>query len=129
MVDSSNLIDLLSSTTSKSVISKMKSQIARYGIFEDLITDNGPQFRSQKYGFRHITSSPGYPKSNGMAERAVQTAKSIIKKAKEDNTDPYLALLNFRNTPRDATIGSPAQRLMGRRTNCLCLNACWSSHH
>ena len=116
-------LDYLSDTTSKSVISKIKSQIARYGIFEDLISDNGPQFKSRefedfalKYGFRHTTSSPGYPKSNGMAERAVQTAKSIIKKAKEDNEDPYLGLLNFRNTPRDATVGSPVQRLMGRRT-------------
>ena len=116
-------LDYLSNTSSKSVISKIKSQIARYGIFEDLISDNGPQFKSRefeefalKYGFRHITSSPGYPKSNGMAERAVQTAKSIIKKANEDNEDPYLGLLNYRNTPRDATVGSPVQRLMGRRT-------------
>ena len=39
-------LDYLSDTTSKSVISKIKSQIARYGIFEDLISDNGPQFVS-----------------------------------------------------------------------------------
>ena len=51
-----------------------------------------------------------------MAERAVQTAKSIIKEANEDNEEPYLGLLNFRNTLRDATIGSSAQRLIGRRT-------------
>ena len=116
-------LDYLSDTTSKSVISKIKSQIARYKIFEDLTSDNGPQFKSRefedfalKYGFRHTTSSPGYPKRNGMAERAVQTAKSIIKKAKGDNEDPYLGLLNFRNMPRDATVGSPVQQLMGRRT-------------
>ena len=109
-------LDYLSDTTSKSVISKIKSQIARYGIFEDLISDNGPQFKSRefenfalKYGFCHTTSWPGYSKSNGMAERAVQTAKSIIKKAKGDNEDPYLGLLNFRNTSRDATVGSPVQ--------------------
>ena len=30
--------------------------------------------------------------------------------------NPYLGLLNFRNMPRDATLGSPVQRLMGRRT-------------
>ncbi|XP_046841865.1 uncharacterized protein K02A2.6-like [Xenia sp. Carnegie-2017] len=119
-------IDYLLNTTSKTVITKMKSQIARYGIFEDLITDNGPQFRSKEfrafssqYGFKHTTSSPGYPKSNGMSERAVQTAKAIIKKAKYDNTDPYLGLLNYRNTPRNEIVGSPAQRLMGRRTRTL----------
>ncbi|XP_046862058.1 uncharacterized protein K02A2.6-like [Xenia sp. Carnegie-2017] len=119
-------IDYLLNTTTKTVITKMKSQIARYGIFEDLITDNGPQFRSKEfrafslqYGFKHTTSSPGYPKSNGMSERAVQTAKAILKKAKYDNTDPYLGLLSYRNTPRDEIVGSPAQRLMGRRTRTL----------
>ena len=30
--------------------------------------------------------------------------------------DIYLALLDLRNTLRDGLIGSPAQRLMGRRT-------------
>ncbi|XP_046863366.1 uncharacterized protein LOC124457124 [Xenia sp. Carnegie-2017] len=74
---------------------------------------------SLQYGFKHTTSSPGYPRSNGMSERAVQTAKAIIKKAKYDNTDPYLGLLNYRNTPRDDIVGSPAQRLMRRRTRKL----------
>ncbi len=37
-------------------------------------------------------------------------------KVYEDNRDPYLALLDYRNTPRDSVIGSPVQRLMGRRT-------------
>ena len=113
----------MSSTSSKSVTSKIKSQIARYGIFEDLISDNVPKFKSRefedfglKYRFRHIKSSPGYPKSNGMTERAAQTAKSITKKANEDNEDHDLGLLNFRNTHRHATVGSPAQRWMGRRT-------------
>ena len=84
----------------------MIAQIARYGIFEDLATDNGPHSRSRefqkfssKYGFRHATSSPGYTRSNGMAERGVRTAKSILKKVKQDGTDHYLALLNFANIP------------------------------
>ena len=39
----------------------------------------------------------------------------ILKKWKEAE-DPYLELLDLRNTPRDQNIGSPAQPLMGRRT-------------
>ena len=42
-----------------------------------------------------------------------------IEKAKEDRKDPYLAILEFRNTPRNKNLGSPVQRLMGRRTKTL----------
>ncbi len=39
----------------------------------------------------------------------------MLKKCQLTQTDPYLALLNIRNTPRDE-VGSPAQRLFSRRT-------------
>ena len=39
----------------------------------------------------------------------------MIDKCKCDGTDPYIALLNLRNTPRDQVRGSPAQRLQARR--------------
>ena len=54
-----------------------------------------------------------------MAEKAVQTAKNLLKKALADNRDPYLALLEHRNTPLSDQLGSPAQRLMGQRTKPL----------
>ena len=54
-----------------------------------------------------------------MAEKAVQTAKNLIKKAIADNRDPYLALLEHRNTPLSDQLGSPVQRLMGQRTKIL----------
>ncbi|PIK53448.1 hypothetical protein BSL78_09678 [Apostichopus japonicus] len=57
--------------------------------------------------------------SNGMAEKGVQIAKALLMKAKESGQDPYLALLDYRNTPRDNILGSPVQRLFGRRTNTL----------
>ena len=70
---------------------------------------------SKEWGFIHKTSSPGFPQSNGLVERAVQTAKKMLDKCKCDGTDPYIALLNLRNTPRDQVLGSPAQRLQARR--------------
>ena len=54
-----------------------------------------------------------------MAEKAVQTMKNLIKKPILDKRDPYLALLEYRNTPISDTLGSPVQRLMGRRTKTL----------
>ena len=119
-------VNTLNSTKSIQIITHCKSQFARHGIPDVLITDNGPQFNSEEfrtftkdYNIQHRTSSPLYPQSNGMAERSVQTIKCLLKKATHDNQDPYIALLDHRNTPISETLGSPAQRLMGRRTRTL----------
>ena len=79
-------------TTSKQIVTHCKS---RHGIPDKLIMDNGPQFSSitfkqfsQDYGFQHHTASPHYPQSNGRAEKAIQTAKHLIKKAIPDKRDP-----------------------------------------
>jgi hypothetical protein len=40
-----------------------------------------------------------------------------MQKVKHDQKDPYLAILDFRNTPTQGFNTSPAQRLMNRRTN------------
>ncbi|CAG4976944.1 unnamed protein product [Colias eurytheme] len=110
--------------TSGSVIKQLKDMFSRHGIPKRLISDNGLQFTSgefknfsEAWGFRHVTSSPYYPRSNGLAERNVQTVKKLLIKAEQDGTDPYLALLNFRNTPISGEIYSSAQLLMGRRLN------------
>ncbi|XP_033109311.1 uncharacterized protein K02A2.6-like [Anneissia japonica] len=115
-------IDYLKDLQSETVIAKMKSQFARQGIPECVISDNGTQFTSElfsqfskKWNFQHKTSSPGYAQSNGKAENAVRTAKRLLKKAKADRKDPYLAILDLRNTP-DQDGSSPVQKLMSRRT-------------
>ena len=95
----------------------MKGEIARFGIPDELITDNGPQFSSaefaqfmQEYDIKHTTTSPYHPQANGQAERMVQTVKHLLKKAK----DPYIALLHYRNTQLD-TGKSPAELFLGRK--------------
>ena len=76
----------LSTTTSPSVITHLKSMFARHGCPETLVSDNGPQYASEKfakfseqYGFEHITSSPRYPQSNGEIEKAVRTVKEKLR--------------------------------------------------
>ena len=125
----SNFIEvdyLKETTTSRQVIEHCKSQFSSHGIPDILISDNGPQFSSDafhefsaEYQFQHHTSSPHYPRSNGKAEKAVQTIKNLLRKAQDENCDFHLALLNFRNSPTNDNVGSPAQRLMGRRTKTL----------
>ena len=82
----------LDNLTSGNIICHLKSQFARYGIPDELLSDNGPQYASsaftdfsKSYGFVHTTSSPLFPQANGEAERAVQTIKNLLKKAQ----DPY----------------------------------------
>ncbi|XP_060734892.1 uncharacterized protein K02A2.6-like [Tachysurus vachellii] len=119
-------LDYLHDTRSTTVIHKLKSHFARHGIPDVVISDNGPQYASEdfkkfsrQWEFKHKTSSPAYPQSNGMAESAVKTAKRLLKKAKADGKDPYLAMLDQRNTPSQGIKASPAQRLFSRRTRSL----------
>ena len=64
---------------------------------------------AESYKFIHTTSSPRYPKGNGMAERAVQTVKKLLEKL----DDPYLSMLDYISTPLEFGL-SPAELLMNR---------------
>ena len=116
-------LDYLPETTAETVVTKLKHHFARHGIPDTVVSDNGPQFSSQQFrlfsrswSFRHVTSSPGHSQSNGAAEAAVKVAKNMMKKCLHAKEDPYLGLLNLRNTPEEGMTSSPTQRLMGRRT-------------
>ncbi|XP_062574225.1 uncharacterized protein K02A2.6-like [Saccostrea cucullata] len=104
--------------TSKCVITHLKSMISKYGIPDIMISDNGPQFSSyefkefvKSYYITHTTTSPYHAQSNGQTERMVQTMKRLITKSQ----DPYLALLEYRNTKIDGIDMSPAQLFLGHR--------------
>ena len=104
--------------TAGTVITHLKSIFARHGIPEELVADNVPynsrEFKdfATDWGFELTTCSPRFPQSNGRSEKAVQILKRILKKSK----DPYIALLEYRNTPITGMSYSPAQLLMSRTT-------------
>ena len=66
----------------------------------------------------HIMTSPYHPQVNSLAEKLVQIIKQLLKKAKRDGKDPYISLLEYRNTSVN-NIGSPAQLCMSRRLNSI----------
>ena len=114
-------VDELQSTTSTAIIRKLSAHFARHGIPEIVVSDNGPQYSAEEFktfannwDFKHVTSSPGYPQSNGLAEKTVQTVKDILSKAKADGHSALLSILEYRSTPVDGT-ASPAQLLMSRQ--------------
>lgn len=113
-------ISIVPSTSAKALIMVLKSVFSRHGIPVILQSDNGPPFSSAEFksfiydwGIQHTTSSPYLSRSNGLAESGVKIAKKILTKCDETGTDPYLALLQYRTTPR-GKIASPAQLLMSR---------------
>ena len=86
-----------------------------------MIADNVP-FNSaklkgwaRKWGFQPLFRSPEYPQSTGQSEKAVLTAKMLLKKTEEERSDLYLKLLEYRNTPIAGLHLSPAQLMFNRR--------------
>ncbi|MDD9361766.1 MAG: transposase family protein, partial [Anaplasma sp.] len=114
-------VELLRDTSAATVIDKLSAMFARYGIPVEVCTDGGPQFTSREfasfaenYDFKHTTSSPGFPRSNGLAEKGVQVVKRILKKTTEGKNDFWLGLLNYRSSPLEDG-KSPGELLQGRR--------------
>ena len=100
----------------------LRQHMARHGLCIELVSDNSPfnsaEFKrfTDLYDIRHVTSSPRYSQSNGCVEHAVGIMKRIMTKARDANSDPLLALLEWRNTPSEQLGPSPAQVMFGRRT-------------
>ncbi|KAL5477674.1 hypothetical protein EMCRGX_G024499, partial [Ephydatia muelleri] len=109
----------LPNTLASTIVEATKREFARHGIPVVVHTDGGPQFVSQEFSsfaksweFQHTISSAYNSQSNGKAESAVKIAKRLFKRSR----DPYLALLEWRNTPTIGLDSSPSQRLLARRT-------------
>ncbi|XP_038064022.1 uncharacterized protein K02A2.6-like [Patiria miniata] len=72
--------------TSSQTIDILRGIFAQHGVPEQLVSDNGPQFKSEEFetflkrnGVKHITSAPYHPATNGLAEPFVQTFKNGLK--------------------------------------------------
>ena len=111
-----------SDTSSNTIIKAMKQVFSEQGVPSAVISDNGPQFASaafkqfaEQWSFKHVTSSPHYPQSNGFIERQIQTVKAALTKAYQARSDPDLALLCLRATPISAHLPSAMEILNGRK--------------
>ncbi|RWR98802.1 Retrotransposable element Tf2 protein type 1-like protein, partial [Dinothrombium tinctorium] len=114
-------VAMINSITSATVINALKSAFARYGVPDILMSDNGRQYTSVEFesftkdwDIKHITSSPFYPRSNGLIESSVKMVKNMIKKCLDTNEDIYKALLAYRSTPLSNGL-SPSQLMFNRR--------------
>lgn len=115
----------LSTTTANSTINALLDVFSHFGYPEQIVFDYGPPFDSSyfagfcnTYGIRHSRSSPYHPKTNGEAERYVQTFKDALPVANADNTTVRRLesefLLRYRVTRHSTTGTAPAQVLLAR---------------
>ena len=108
--------------TAAATIEALRGLFARFGLPIHLVSDNGSQLTSAEFaqftrlnGIRHTTTAPYHPKSNGQAERFVQTFK-LAYKAGQGSPSQKIAnfLLQYRNTSNATTQQSPAKLMFGR---------------
>ena len=92
----------LSSMTGQHLANQCKLIFSEYCWPGTLISDNGPCYTvdaftsvMNAYHVNHITSSPHYPHTNGLAEKYVQIVKSLFYKAKEEGKDLFRLQLQY----------------------------------
>ncbi|XP_074300554.1 uncharacterized protein LOC141631832 [Silene latifolia] len=80
--------DSFRQVTEKEVISFIRTNIiCRYGVISEIVCDNGNQFVGRKtkafcqeWNINLVTSTPGYPKANSLAESSNKVVISCFKK-------------------------------------------------
>jgi hypothetical protein len=119
------IVEIVSSTSAKSVLPKLHQIFSMFGIPRIVNSDNGPPFQSAEFqrfaeycGFTHHKVTPRWPRANGEAERFMRNIKKTIQTAQLDGYNwrqslhTYLA--QYRGTPHMSTLISPHKALFGR---------------
>ena len=112
-----------SGCTSKITVSKLRQLFCTHGLPDVIVSDNATCFSSEEFqnfveknGIRHITSAPYHPATNGLAENAVKTFKTALKKCEGSKDDIlYRFLFDYRIMPHVTTGVPPCELMMKRR--------------
>ena len=102
------------------VLRPLQNWFNQIGYPDNILSDGGPQFRSEFQNWciekciRHAPSSPYHPASNGLAENAVKSTKSLLRKS-NNFIDFQSRHLEWQNVPSAGVSFSPAERFFGRR--------------
>ena len=119
------IVEFIDSVTSRTVIPRLDSMFAMFGIPKVFKTDNGAPFFGHDFeafsrhaGFHHRKITPRWPRANGEAERFMRSVKKTLKYAYANNMslkqELYKFLLDYRTTPHPSTGVPPATLFFGR---------------
>ena len=127
----------LHSTTTQTTIMVLGRLFSMYGIPQQLVSDNTPQFTSTEFqdfikgnGIEHIHSAPYHPSTNGQAARFIRTFKRSVKAGQHSGLSVkhrvWNVLLTYRCTPNATTGQAPGELFLKRtlitRLDLLCPN-------
>ena len=99
---------------------------ARFGVVDCVVMDNATQFTSNElehfcdtYQVKHITTPQYHPRSNGQAERFVDTLKRALRKAQGTLTDralqQFLQVYRITSNPNTPMGRSPKETMFARK--------------
>ncbi|UYV84511.1 K02A2.6-like [Cordylochernes scorpioides] len=107
-------------TSTRETIEQLCCLFARFAIPRTLVSDNGTGFTSEEFrqfmtrnGICHLRTAPFHPSSNGLAERAVQTIKTGLKKVQQGSISQHRAEIfsGYRRTPIASIGKSPSEMI------------------
>ena len=102
-------VAIMTWTTSKATIRRLREIFAQHGLLDMLVSNNGTNISSEEFaefqrsnGIIHVKTALYHPSTKGLAERNVQTVKEGITKTPGDciHTKLHHFLLQYRITPQ-----------------------------
>ena len=112
--------DRINKKSAHDVILWCQKVFANYGFPSTIVSDNNP-FASHKFksyleqnDVELITSSPHHSQGHAMAETGVRIIENILRKCTKTTQNPFVLLMQYRNTEIPSLGASPSQLMLGR---------------
>ena len=121
-------VEIMKHITTAALEPRLRRIFARYGVPQEIVTDNAKTFRSSRFsnlmrefGIKHKKITARYPRANGEAERLNRSINKVVKTAIAESWDWRKAidawLLAYLSTPHTVTGQPPAAMMFGRNVN------------
>ena len=118
-------VEILKSTTTTSIISRLRRIFATHGLPRVIVSDNGPQFVSGEFrdylranDVEHRRITPYHPQANAAVERFNATVMTALRRAHHEGRNwrdaLHTFLMTYRSTSHPATNASPSLLMFGR---------------